>query len=254
MGFTVGQVARVAGVTVRTLHHYDHIGLLRPGSRTAAGYRHYTEGDLERLQRILAYRELGFELDTIGAILDDPDVDPIEHLRRQHALMTGRVDRLRAMIAALEKTMEARTMGISLTPEEMFEVFGDADPTEHADEAEQRWGDIDAYRQSQRRTAGYTKADWLAMKEEAGAIEQRFAAALAAGTPAASDTVMDIAEEHRRHITRWFYDCSHAMHRGLGEMYVADPRFTAHYEQTASGLAAFVRDAVVANADRATAS
>ncbi len=254
MGFTVGQVARVAGVTVRTLHHYDDIGLLRPGSRTAAGYRHYTEEDLERLQRILAYRELGFELDTIAAILDDPDVDPIDHLRRQHAVLTERVGRLRAVIAALEKTMEARTMGISLTPEEMFEVFGDADPTEHAAEAEQRWGDTEAYRQSQRRTAGYTKADWLAMKEEAGAIEQRFAAALAAGAPAASDAAMDIAEEHRRHITRWFYDCSPAMHRGLGEMYVADPRFTAHYEQTAPGLAAFVRDAVIANADRATAS
>lgn len=80
----VGEVARLAGVTVRTLHHYDEIGLLRPTGRSAAGYRLYDRADLERLQQILCYRELGFELDKIAAILDDPDTDPVDHLRRQH--------------------------------------------------------------------------------------------------------------------------------------------------------------------------
>jgi DNA-binding transcriptional MerR regulator len=248
--YTVGQVARFAGVTVRALHHYDHIGLLSPGDRSAAGYREYTDTDLQRLQRIMSYRELGLELDKIAAILDDPGVDPVDSLRRQHALLNGRLSRLQAMVAALEKTMEAHKMGINLSPEEIFEVFGDDDPTQHAEEAEQRWGDTDAWRESHRRTATYGKADWLVVRAEAREIEDRFAAALAAGRPPTAAAVLDIAEDHRRHLSRWFYDCSPAMHRGLGQLYVSDPRFAAHYDAVASGLARYVSDAVAANADR----
>src|ERR1043165_1599062 len=104
--WTVGEVAALAGVTVRTLHHYDRIGLLPPSDRTAAGYRSYTEADLLRLQRILAYRELGFGLDDIAALLDDPASDPLEHLRRQHGLVLERMERLQQVAAVLEKTME----------------------------------------------------------------------------------------------------------------------------------------------------
>jgi MerR family transcriptional regulator, thiopeptide resistance regulator len=250
MRYSVGQVAGFAAVTVRTLHHYDAIGLLTPSGRTAAGYREYTDDDLERLQRILCYRELGFELDKIAAILDDPDVDPIDHLRRQRDVLSGRIERLQAMVAAIEKTMEARKTGINLTPEELFQVFGDADPTAHAAEAGERGGDTDAWRESQRRTSSYTKDDWLAIKEEAVEINGRFVAALAAGQDPGSPEAMAIAEAHRRHIGRWFYDCPPAMHRGLGEHYVADPRFTKHYDDIAPGLAHFVSAAVTANADR----
>ncbi|MEX2621715.1 MAG: MerR family transcriptional regulator [Egibacteraceae bacterium] len=250
MSYTVGEVARVAGVTVRTLHHYDEIGLLHPSGRTPAGYRQYADEDLDRLQQILAYRAMGFELDKVAAILDDPDLDPIDHLRSQQTVLTDRLEQLQAMVTALEKTMEARKMGISLTPDEQFEVFGDFDSGAYAEEVEERWGGTDAYRQSKGRTEAYTKTDWLVMGEEAGEIELGFAAAMAAGTPPDSAETMDIAESHRRHIARWFYDCPPEMHRGLGEMYIADPRFTAHYEETAAGLAQYVRDAVVANADR----
>ena len=253
MSHTVGEVARFAGVSVRTLHHYDEVGLLSPSGRTAAGYRMYGDADLERLQQILCYRELGFGLGEIAEILDDPRTDPIDHLRRQHALLTDQMERLAAMVEAVRKTMEARTMGISLNPEEMFEVFGDHDPTQYADEVEQRWGDTDAYKQSQRRTKSYTKDDWLRIKEEAGAAEQRLAAALAAGLPPDSDEAMAAAEAHRTHIDRWFYDLSPDMHRNLADMYVADPRFTKHYEDVAPGLAQYVRDAIHANADRAGA-
>src|SRR5215467_13457228 len=152
MSYTVGQVAGLAGVTVRTLHHYDDIGLLSPGGRSHAGYRRYGEPDLERLQQIMFYRELGFSLDDITAMLDDPHADPGAHLSRQHTLLTSRMARLGQMVEAVEKAMEAHKMGISLTPEERFEVFGDNDPGRYADEAEQRWGDTDAYRESQRRT------------------------------------------------------------------------------------------------------
>src|SRR3954466_7810201 len=120
----VGEVATLAGVTVRTLHHYDRIGLLSPSERTAAGYRRYTPSDLDRLHRVLVYRELGFPLEEIATLLDDPAADPVAHLRRQLALLRDRLDRMHTMVAAVEKEMEAHTMGISLTPEERFEVFG----------------------------------------------------------------------------------------------------------------------------------
>ncbi len=180
MSYSVGEVARLARVTVRALHHYDEIGLLRPSDRTPAGYRRYADTDLDRLQRILCYRELGFGLEEIAAILSAGD-DPLEHLRRQHRLLVTRIDRLTRMVATVEKAMEAREMGIRLDPNEMFEVFGDFDPTEHAEEAEQRWGDTDAYRESHRRTSSYDKSDWLRIQGESRQIEQRLAAALAAG-------------------------------------------------------------------------
>ncbi|GII51867.1 HTH-type transcriptional activator TipA [Planotetraspora thailandica] len=250
MSYSVGQVAAFAGVTVRTLHHYDEIGLLSPSERTSAGYRRYTEPDLDRLQRVLFYRELGFPLEEIAAIVDEPGLNPMTHLRRQHELLLRRIDRLRAMVAAVETAMEAHTMGISLTPQERFEVFGDFDPDEHAQEAEERWGGTEAFEQSRRRTASYTKEDWQAIGEEAGAVLRDFAAAFAAGVPASGEPAMDVAERHRLHITRWFYDCSPEMHKGLGDMYVADPRFAVHYEKVAEGLAVYVRDAVHANAGR----
>ncbi|MCA1825285.1 MAG: MerR family transcriptional regulator [Frankia sp.] len=249
--YGVGDVARLSGVTVRTLHHYDEIGLLRPSARTAAGYRQYGYADLERLQRILAYRELGMPLEEIARVLDDPGSDPVEHLRRQHALLRERIERHQSQLAAIEKTLEAHRMGIELNPEEMFEVFGDDDPTQYAAEAEQRWGETDSFRESRRRASSYTKHDWLRMKADQAAVEHRLLDAMQSGLTPDSPTAMDAAEAHRQNISRWFYACPHAMHRGLGDMYVADPRFAAHYDEQAPGLAQFVRDAIHANADRA---
>src|SRR5689334_11566338 len=200
----VGDVAALAGITVRTLHHYDRIGLLSPSERTSAGYRRYTPSDLDRLHRVLVYRELGFPLEEIATLLDDPGADPVAHLRRQLALLRDRLERTRAMVAAVEKEMEAAHMGIQLTPEERFEVFGDNDPAQYADEVEQRWGDTDAYRESRRRTTTYTKADWQRIKDESEEIEQALASALQAGAPADSERAMDAAEAHRQHISRWF--------------------------------------------------
>ncbi|MEV4488673.1 MerR family transcriptional regulator [Micromonospora coxensis] len=248
MAYTVGQVAKAARVTVRTLHHYDEIGLLSPGGRTPAGYRRYDDADLERLQHIRFYRELGFPLEEIAAILDDPDADPAAHLRRQHELLTDRIGRLREMVAAIEIAMEARRMEIRLTPEERFEVFGDFDPDAHAEEAERRWGDSEAYRESTRRTASYSKEDWLRNKSENEEWGRRFVEVMASGAPADSPAAMALAEEHRQLITRWFYDCSYEVHTGLADMYVADPRFTAHYEQIAPGMTAYLAEAIHANA------
>jgi DNA-binding transcriptional MerR regulator len=248
MGYSVGTVARMTGVTVRTLHHYDEIGLLSPGERTAAGYRQYSDADLERLQQILGYRELGFPLEEIATILADPAADAMVHLRRQHALLRERMERLRKMVDAIEFMMEAQQMGVQLSPEERFEVFGDFDPDQYAAEAEERWGGTDAYRESQRRTASYTKDDWQRIRTDGEQLYRRLADAMAAGVPSGSAAAMDLAEEHRSQISRWFYECSYEIHRGLAEMYAADPRFTENIDRYAPGLARYVRDAILANA------
>ena len=150
--------------------------------------------------------------------------------------------------------MEVRKVGISLTPEERFEVFGDWKPEDYSEEAEQRWGGSEAYAQSQKRAAGYTKKDWLRIKAEGADLDARFANALSAGIASDSEQAMALAEEHRQQIARNFYDCSPQMHRGLAEMFVSDQRFRARYEEIAPGLAEFVADAMRANADRAEQS
>ncbi|MDQ1037870.1 DNA-binding transcriptional MerR regulator [Streptomyces sp. V3I8] len=250
MGHSVGQVAGFAAVTVRTLHHYDEIGLLVPSGRSHAGHRRYSDADLDRLQQILFYRELGFPLDEVAALLDDPEADPRAHLRRQHELLSDRIEKLRKMAAAVEHAMEARTMGIDLTPEEKFEVFGDKDPEEHAEEAERRWGGTEMYAESQRRAARYTKDDWRRMQAEVASWGERYAALMESGEPATGERAMDMAEEHRLHIDVWFYACAYEMHRCLGDMYVSDERFKAFYDSMRPGLAEHLRDAITANAAR----
>jgi MerR family transcriptional regulator, thiopeptide resistance regulator len=251
MSYSVGELAQLAGVTVRTLHHYDEIGLLTPMDRTRAGYRRYTPADAERLHRILVYRQLGFDLARIAEILDDPDTDAMQHLRRQHELLRSEQRRLDGVIRSVEALMNAKKTGIDLTPDEMREVFGSFDPGQHADEAEERWGGTEAYRESQRRAASYDKAKWLEIRDEADAIHRELAAALADGQPADGPAAMDLAERHRQHIGRWFYDCTVEIHAGLAEMYVADPRFAQTYETIAPGLSRYLRDAIQANAARA---
>ncbi|MFI5803774.1 MerR family transcriptional regulator [Streptomyces sp. NPDC051561] len=250
MSHPVGKVAEVASVTVRTLHHYDAIGLLSPSGRSHAGHRRYSDGDLDRLQQILFYRELGFPLDQVAALLDDPATDPQDHLRRQHQLLRDRITKLQEMATAVETAMEAQKMGINLTPEEKFEVFGDFDPDQYAEEAEQRWGGTEQWRQSQARTATYTKADWQRITDRFNASHHKIADLMAAGVPTDSVRAMDAAEEHRLIIASDHYDCSHEMHANLGEMYVADARFTATYEAIRPGLAVYLRDIILANALR----
>ncbi|MEW2485189.1 MerR family transcriptional regulator [Streptomyces sp. NPDC048411] len=250
MDFSVGRVAGFAGVTVRTLHHYDGIGLLSPGGRSHAGHRRYSDADLDRLQQILFYRELGFPLEEIAVLLDDPAADPQDHLRRQHALLSGRIAELQKMAAAVETAMEARKMGINLTPEEKFEVFGAKDPEEHAEEAERRWGSTATYAESQRRVARYTKDDWKRMQAEVAEWGEAYTAVMEAGEPATGERAMELAEGHRLHISTWFYECTYDIHRGLGEMYVSDPQFRAYYESIGPGLAEHLRDAINANAER----
>ena len=247
---TVGVVAGMVGVSVRALHHYDQIGLVTPSRRTAAGYRVYDDADVERLYRVLTYRELGFSLERIATLLDDPDADELHQLRAQHALLTERIDRLHRMVAAGAEMMTTKKQGIRLSAAEQSEIFGDDWRGEqYAAEAEERWGETDAWRESQKRAAGFSKEDWQRIKAETDALERRLADAMLREVTPGSAEADALAEEHRAQIGR-FYDCSHEMHVGLADMYVSDPRFTAHYDEQAPGLAVYLREVIRANAEK----
>ena len=248
--FTVSHVARMAHVTVRTLHHYDEIGLLVPSGRTDKGYRLYDEADLRRLQQILIFRELDFSLEAIGQILDAPVFERGAALRAQRDVLVRGMRRTEAVLRAVDAALTALEGGKTMDTKRMFEGFEEFDHAKHQAEAEQRWGQTDAYKESMRRAKQYSREDWAAIKAEAEAATDRLAALLADGAAPDGTAAMDAAEAHRTHITRWFYPCSYAMHVGLARMYQADPRFTEHYEQRAKGLATFVAQAIEANSRR----
>jgi DNA-binding transcriptional MerR regulator len=247
---TVGQVAEQFDVTVRTLHHYDAISLLVPSERSQAGYRLYTGEDVTRLQHVVVYRRLGFALEEIALLLDDASADVGEHLRRQRAAVMSRLEEMRDLVTAIDRALEKEMSGIKLTIEEQRELFGDGFSEDYAEEAEQRWGETEAWKQSQRRTSKYTKQDWVRFKQESAANATAFVAAMNDGVAADSKQAMDLAEGARDQISRWFYDCTYEIHRGLAQMYLADPRFTKTYEDIAPGLAQYVHDAIIANCAR----
>ena len=246
---TVGQVAETFGVTVRTLHHYDAEGLVVPSARTSAGYRLYTDADLSRLASVVTYRRLGLPLSEVRALLDGEGT-PEEHLRRQRDAVMTRLGELEQLVTAIDRALEATMDDRPATTDELKELFGDGFSEEYQAEAEERWGESDAWKQSRRRTDGYTKADFEQIKAEGDDVNAALVAALRSGAPATSTEAMDAAEAHRAHIERWFYDLDHDFHRGLADMYLADPRFTKSYEDQQDGLAQYVHDAIHANADR----
>jgi DNA-binding transcriptional MerR regulator len=247
---TVGTVAELTGISVRTLHHYDHIGLVVPSLRTAAGYRGYTDADVERLHLVLVYRAVGLPLDEIGTLLDDPDVDVVAHLQRQHRLLLEQSERLQHTIEAVEELMNAHRDGIQLSTEEQVEIFGTSQfGDEYAAEAEERWGDTDAWWQSQQRVSRFSKQDWVDIKAEGDALLAALAQAKRDGIEPGSSEANELAVRHRESIER-FYDCSDEMHRCLAEMYLADERFTRYYDDVEPGLTQFVRDIVVGSQGR----
>jgi MerR family transcriptional regulator, thiopeptide resistance regulator len=250
MNHTVGEVAAAAGISVRTLHHYDRIGLLVPSERSGAGYRLYSDDDLRVLQQVMFFRELGFGLGAITRIMRDPAFDRREALAFQRRLLTDKSVRLAKMIAAVDEAILALERGTVIHKEDMFGVFGDFDPAQYEEEAKQQWGHTDSYKESARRTAPYTKQDWETMRAETDAVNSELASLLDAGVAPDDPRAMDAAERHRLLIDHWFYPCPRQMHVALGAMYVADPRFAETYEKVREGLAQYVRAAIEANAVR----
>ncbi|RSN61130.1 MerR family transcriptional regulator [Amycolatopsis sp. WAC 04182] len=253
MGYPVGKVAALSGVTVRTLHHYDELGLLSPSGRTAAGYRSYSDDDLDRLQRVLFYRELGFGLETIAKVIDDPAVDAMEHLRRQRTLLAERIGELTRMAETVERVIEAKEAGAALTAEERFEVFGEfREPEGYAEEAVRRWGDTPHWR-----AAGVprSKQEWIEAEKLREDWVRRLLAVFDSGVPADGHEAMDLAEEHRRMLAAFMGDCDLATHRELAKLYATEPiqlGFLVREPDQRPGLGEYIRDAVHANAERVT--
>ncbi|MER6999423.1 MerR family transcriptional regulator [Streptomyces sp. NPDC000410] len=258
MSYSVGQVSAFAGVTVRTLHHYDKAGLLSPSGRSHAGYRLYSDADLVRLQQILFYRELGFALDDIAAILKDPQANALEQLRARQRQLSEEIARLRQLAEVAERAIEVQKAGVSLTPQERFEVFGGISfDLSYATDAELKWAHSEGQREAMARAAAHSKEDWRQLMGEAAAWRAELLAAFDEGEPSDGERAMDLAEEHRLHISRWFTSCPPAMHRRIADDFAADPRAFALVVPPARqrpGLAAYTRKAVHANAARHVAS
>ncbi|MFJ1867283.1 MerR family transcriptional regulator [Streptomyces sp. NPDC088097] len=254
MSYSVGQVSAFAGVTVRTLHHYDKAGLLSPGDRSHAGYRLYGEADLVRLQQILFYRELGFPLDEIAAIFKDPRANPLDRLRERQRQLSEEIARLQRLTEVAERAIEVQKTGVSLTPQERFEVFGEITfDLSYATEAELKWAGSKGQREAMARATAHTREDWRRLMGEATAWRADLLATFDEGEPTDGERAMDLAEEHRLHISCWFTSCPPDMHRRIADDFVADPRAFALVvppSQQRPGLAAYTREAVHANAAR----
>lgn len=246
---TVGEVAERFGITVRTLHHYDAVGVLTPSRRTASGYRLYTSADLTRLAQVIVYRRLEMSLDEIASLLDEGD--EVSHLVRQRERVMARLDEMKDLVEAIDQALEKAMTNTPMTDDDMRELFGDGFDDYQA-EAEQKWGETPEWKESQRRAKSYGKDDWVRIKAEGEAVEKALSDAFRAGLPPDSEQAMAAAEQHRVHVNRWFYDCPPDFHRRLGDMYVSDPRYVATYDESFGlpGLAAYCRAAIHANADR----
>jgi DNA-binding transcriptional MerR regulator len=240
MAYTVKRVSEMAGVSIRALHHYDAIGLLRPAGATEAGYRLYSEEDVRRLQQILFYRELELKLKEIGVILDGPGFDPGEALRNHRKVLRARRARLSALIQTIDRTLESLDRGTHMEDKDLFDGF---DPAKYEDEARQRWGDTLAWKESQKRTKGYTREDWTAIRKENTGIVQAIAARMGKGP--SDPQVQKLVKRYHDHINNRYYTCTVEIFRGLADNNVDDPRFTATWEKIKPGMARFMQSAMI---------
>lgn len=244
MEWTIQDIARSAGTTSRALRHYGKLGLLEPSRTAANGYRYYDQDALVRLQRILLLRELGLGLPAIAEILHGQR-DIAAALETHLKLLEAERERIGRQIASVQTTLRKTQEGEHLMPAEAFDGF---DHTHYEDEVTQRWG-REAYEEGDRWWRSLSPADKAAFQREQHDIGTDFGAAGQAGMPPGSGQVQAIA---RRHV-QWLSTTATPTKDyliGLGEMYVADPRFTATYDQHGAGTAVLVRDALKVYAER----
>ena len=246
MAYTVGQLARMAEVSVRTLHHYDHIGLLNPLSRTAAGYRLYHERDLLRLQQILFFRELDLPLSQIREILDDPEFDQIEALENHRRVLQAQVRRLTHLLTTIDKTIHRLTEDSTmLTDKELYEGFSDEQIQRYKREAREMY-DPALVEESERRIGRMSKDEWKAVGEEGHEVT-RLLADVADRDPGDPEVQALIARHYA-----WldhFFTASADVYRGLGQGYAQHPEFRSFYDKYRPGLADFMASAMAYYAD-----
>ncbi|MGP4014329.1 MerR family transcriptional regulator [Saccharopolyspora sp. 5N708] len=242
-GVTVGAAAKLVGVTVRTLHHWDEIGLASPSVRTTAGYRHYTEEDLQRLHRIVAYREAGLGLDAVREVLDDATAEIGATLRAQRAQLAERIHDLQRLDDRLERMTEAHERGILLSDEAQSEMFGADWDARRSRAARTVWGDSPQWAQFAERSASRTRDQWQSLSAAMSTLQRDLGDALdrdvVPGTPEANGLV-----ERHREVFSNFFPLTRQMQVCLGRMFESDPGFSAHYDGIRAGLASWFRQII----------
>ena len=240
MKMHIKEFADFTGVSVRTLHYYDEIGLLKPAFVDEQnGYRFYDENSLNRMQEILFYRELDFELKSILQILSSPNYDKKTALKEQRKLLVIKKERLERIINALDDAEKGKVI---------MNVFDNNDyetaRKQYETEAKQRWGNTDAYKEHTEKTADYTKNKWQEVNEGLDAVLSKFADCKLNGCAEDSVEAQALVEELQNYITENYYTCTNDILAGLGEMYVADERFKTNIDKHALGTAEFISKAI----------
>lgn len=233
--------AEMTGVSVRTLHYYDEIGLLKPSAVDGQnGYRDYDADCLARMQEILFYRELDFSLKDIAAILAAPDYDKQAALHAQKHLLTLKKERLERLITALDDAMKGESISMNVFDKSQLEAQRRA----YAQEARDKWGSTDAYREHEEKTKGYSAEAWDSVTDGMDALMAEFAACRKNSSAPDSDAAQALVKRWQDYITAHFYTCTMEILAGLGEMYAADERFAANIDRHGEGTAMFMREAI----------
>jgi len=248
MSFRIGEVANLSRISVRTLRHYDDIGLLTPSLRSDSGYRLYTEGDLYKLRQILLFKTLGFGLDTIAEALNDTTFDFQRALLEQRHTLTNRREQLSQQLALIENLLQEPSEAKPMTNTPSFSIFENFEPSIYVEEVEAKWGDSEAYKESKRRTQPYRDVEWQKIKTENDVLLAQLADLQKQGLAPTDPAVLKAIDEYRLHIDRWYYPCSKTMHAQLGQLYLNDLRFKANFDKIQMGLAEFIQAACAANA------
>lgn len=232
----IKEFAAFTGVSVRTLHYYDEIGLLAPAfvDRTT-GYRYYDENSLLRMQEILFYRELDFSLKSIGEILSSPGYDTKKSLAEQKTLLTLKKERLERLISAIDDAMKGANV---------MSAFDNSEFEKHKVEAQEKWGKTDAYKQHAERTRHYSKQKWNDLAEGMDQIMAAFASCMKKAERPDSTEAQNLVKTLQSHISENYYLCTKEILSGLGQMYVADERFRNNIDKHADGTAAFISEAI----------
>ena len=241
MKYTVKQLADLAGISIRTLHHYDEVGVLKPSFVAENGYRYYEEPEMLKLQQILFFKELEFSLEDILDMLNAPDFDVAKAMEDHKKLLELKRDRLTNLISNVEDTIKTLHDKGNMNTQNLFASFADDQIEAYKAEAKQRWGHTDAYQQSMERTKHWTKQDSKNATQGWKDLTQQLADTMDQGFD--SPEFQELMEKQYQSIQQ-FYDCSLEMFRNLSDMYVEDPRFRENYEKFRPGLAKFMQKAI----------
>lgn len=240
MAYTVKQLSTLAGVSTRTLHYYDEIGLLKPSSVGSNGYRHYDEDAVLRLQQILFFKELGFGLKEIKEVIDQPDFDVLQALEVHRLTLQERVDQLTRLIDTVEKTILHYQGDITMDDKNLFEGFSEEKQKEYEDEIRERYGEKDL-KESQRRWKSYSQEKKEAIKAEGEAIFAAIGMNMEKGHKSAEvQAQIKALHEHMG----YFYECSYERLLGLGQLYNQHPDFIARFQQIHPDLPEFLEKAI----------